>query len=151
MTKWKVYPVLSMVFILFTAMTCGESFELEEDQLVYVENQSSDTIYVHTDSPGYENTPWLQTIDRIFKQNIEGKDATLFLDRILPYETIETRTVIRSEKTYWILTVFKASTLRTYTIEELSEKDIFDKRMVYTFGELKNKNYEVIYKEEETQ
>lgn len=152
MRKVTIYTLLCFVALLFSAMTCDEDPYYQD---VILENKSGETIYAYEESFNYDDTVTLNADDvfgrsswRKYLQEIPADSSCIFEVRI-PEDGPDFRTKLitsfdeNSDRIQII--VFKQSTMDKYTVDEMAEKNIFDKRYVYLYGELEAMEFKLVY------
>lgn len=137
----KIHILIAMMLLstLFMAMTCEDSDVICTD--VTFMNNSQDTLYVAHWSGGLapDISPRLVLLET----------KREFVSIVLPYEKKCFKIgipddVYKGEITTSFL-IFKNSTMKNYSDEELAEKNIYDKKMFFTYKELENKKFLVEY------
>lgn len=128
-----------MLSTLFMAMTCDDSTTYYTD--VTFVNKSEDTLFV---ACGCTND-----YDDVSPEVILVTQRRESLHRLLPNEELVEKMPILTEKDSEalmnIFLIFKNSTMKKYSDEELAEKNIYDKKLFFTYKELENKKFLVEY------
>ena len=135
--------IFCMVCVLYNACSCliGNPGEDVYYQDVKVINKSGETIYalefMFKDSTLL--TP--QYVFEVFggKLLIETENDSSFIGKIPIPETED-----EANSLYQVI-IFKQSTIDKYSKEELIEKNIFDKRYLLNYNELKKVNFKMTY------
>lgn len=124
-----------MLSTLFMAMTCDDSTTYYTD--VTFVNKSEDTLFV---AYGY---------DDVSPEVILVTQRRESLHRLLPNEELVAKVPILTETDnealIRVFLIFKNSTMKKYSDEELAEKNIYDKKLFFTYKELENKKFLVEY------
>ncbi len=126
MKKLNSLSILLFILLLCTATQC----EKEEFIPVTFENQTSETLYF-VNNNGREN----------FEDLLKGGFSKL----ILPNETTEVAHIPDPYEGAIIYYIFKESTLKRYTKEEIVEQNIYDKKYEFTIQQLKAIDFKIIY------
>lgn len=144
MRKGLFYILSCFIFCLFTATTCceGETYEID---IVSVYNNTEDTVYICFDTPEIgtpDLTPY-ELFTRFPSKLTKKQPFAVYEEMHVCYNGLE------RDLTYQII-IFKQSTIDKYTKEELMEQEIFDKRYIFTYDDLKAMDYKVVYTGEES-
>lgn len=134
----KPLMVLCLVSIVFMSTTCEDC----ETMNVYVDNKSEETIWVETffcEDTTLFTPSTVFSLHEPLKKIISG---CVYKFKYCIYEGFWEKDV-----NFQIL-VFRQSTMDKYTKEELIEKEIFDKRYVLSYDDLKAMNFMIIYNDE---
>lgn len=123
--------IVVVVLLLCTALQCDEP----DWVVVMLENQTSETLYVINVNKG-------DAFENIFKNYSNAKI-------VLPHEKLEVTATCPpnhfSGKIINVFYVFKESTFKTYTKEEIVEHNIYDKRYELTYQQLEEMDFTVVY------
>lgn len=139
MKRIKTYIFLSVLSVLLMATTCDDSTVHYTDFIL--ENQSNETIYVCE----YQlNDKELLTPLYVFRRLNKDFVKKVFTDGIFIGKVGIPWNSTQADDKYQII-IFKQSTMDKYTEDELVEKNIFDKRYMFTYDELKKMNFKITY------
>lgn len=137
MRKLMFATLLCFVSALFTAMTCDDSNI--ESVTVTFENKSGDSLYVD-DFMFMDDTTFLSPyhVFVLMPYPIEYVPQNGFYEQQANLRMLE-------QGYKFQLIVFKKGTLDRYSKDELVEGNIFDKRYVLSYDELKVTDFKIVY------
>ncbi len=125
MKKLNSLSIILFILLFCTATQCDEGEYIP----VTFENRTSETLFfVHN---GREN----------FEDLLKGGLSML----ILPNETTEVDHVYDSYEDVMIYYIFKESTLKRYTKEEIVEQNIYDKKYEFTIQQFEAIDFKIVY------
>lgn len=125
--------IVAMV-LMCCAMTCG----LEEFRLIYVVNNSTETIYVN----------YAEGSDELLNPSHIQFNGFNENNKILPGETlaIEVMKIQKSSQyIYYQFLIHRQSTLDHYSIEDIKKMEMYDKRYIFTADELEQRKFQIVY------
>lgn len=137
---------MCLMFIIILAYSCrfiGEDFGLDTHFNLY--NESSEVVYFACGT--YQSSSSLLSTSEVFKYRDLTKPKNDILDRI-PINENREFTLSSSELENGMqfhLLIYKQSTLDKFSIEELIDQNIFDKRYVLTNNDLKAMDFKIVY------
>lgn len=147
MRKKNIYMLLCAVFLLCSAMTCDDGPTYFCD--IIVKNVSSDTIYVCGMDGNEDDAPF--TIGKAIYYNRLGEKS---LHELCVGEVYKDGGLIYDDKFIsqedisghrYCLFVLKKSTKEKYSIEQIAEQNIYDKKYELTYNELRALNFQINY------
>lgn len=138
MKKIFIYTLLCFLYVALSATQCEDC----EQVALAVKNMSSDTVYVINQSSKYVNS----------NMSYSTLQYNLKYAYIIPPNETYKATVIKPEysdnKTEVIVYRFYTSkTLNEFSLEEIVEKDIYDKEYVVTYDDLRALEFLLVFDE----
>ena len=139
MKKNLVCIIIGCFFILTTAMRCNDDVPYT-DHAVKLENASGDSIYFAV-SPWPEFLPLTPHLIFVEQPGI-GMDMRVLGDG----EIFDKHGINQQEGLDSIgILIFKQSTMKAFTTEELAEKNIYDKQYTFSYEDLEKIDFTVTY------
>lgn len=139
MKRIHVLIALMLLSTLFMAMDC-DGPDVYFTDVTFV-NKSEDTLFVSYECAKYS--------DLVSPENVLIWEKRISLRQLLPNEKFADKAPIPNEKYHkgWmnVFLIFKKSTMKKYSDEELAEKNIYDKKLSFTYEELEEKGFLVEY------
>lgn len=138
MKKIFIYTILCFLYVALSATQCEDYEQVD----LAIKNMSSDTVYVINASSKYVNSNMSYST---LQYNLK------YAYRIPPHSVYKAF-VTKPEYSYSKAEVmayrfYTSKTLNEFSLEEIVEKDIYDKEYVVTYDDLRALDFQLVYDE----